>query len=287
MILDIIIPIYNKEKQITNHYNKINDELKNIKHNFIFIDDGSTDKSLQILEGLYSNDESNIKIISFSKQFGKDNAICAGLKYSTHELVCIYDIDLQVNTSHILKMYDFLCENNDYDQVCMYSNYELKGLNRLKLNYYNKIYKTCFDVNKTYYRMFRKNVVKGLINYINDKYFTIYSFDELGFNTYYLKFENKNYNNNFNLNNLKYYSICPFKIISIISLVLCFFTLLLLILSILKIITVNNNYLTILLLLLTILIINIFKCNFTHLKNIYNKNFYIIKKTIGFDENIL
>ena len=43
MTLDIIIPLYNKEKSILNYYNKINDELKNVKHKFIFVDDSSND----------------------------------------------------------------------------------------------------------------------------------------------------------------------------------------------------------------------------------------------------
>ena len=92
MILDIIIPIYNKEKQIINYYNKINEELKNIKHNFIFIDNCSTDKSLEILENLYSNDENHIKIISLSKQYDKETSIYAGIKNSKHELSAIWKI---------------------------------------------------------------------------------------------------------------------------------------------------------------------------------------------------
>ena len=101
MILDIIIPIFNKEKQIINYYNKINEELKNIKHNFIFVDNGSTDKSLEVLENLYSNDETHIKIISLSKQYDKDTSVFAGIKNTKHEAVCIYDTDLQANVTHI------------------------------------------------------------------------------------------------------------------------------------------------------------------------------------------
>ena len=82
MTLDIIIPLYNKEKSILNYYNKINDELKNVKHKFIFVDDSSNDKTLDILKEIYSNDDENVKIISLSNNCGKDLSIKAGLEYS-------------------------------------------------------------------------------------------------------------------------------------------------------------------------------------------------------------
>ena len=67
MILDVIIPIYNKEKSITNIYNKIVDELKDIKYNIIFVDDNSSDKTLTVLKSIQKQDEERIKVICLSK----------------------------------------------------------------------------------------------------------------------------------------------------------------------------------------------------------------------------
>ena len=103
MILDIVINVYNNEKNILNIYNKIEDELKNINHRYIFVDDNSDDKSLEILKGIQSKNESTVKVIELSKRHGKDTSIYAGLSNTTHELVCIYDLDLNANISYITK----------------------------------------------------------------------------------------------------------------------------------------------------------------------------------------
>ncbi len=286
MILDIIIPIFNKEKQIINYYNKINEELKNIKHNFIFVDNGSTDKSLEVLENLYSNDETHIKIISLSKQYDKDTSVFAGIKNTKHEAVCIYDTDLQANVTHISKMYDFISNNKDYDQVCMYSNYEFKGLSKLKTKYFNKLFNLNFDINKSYFRIIKRNVVKSIIEYSKYNSFTIYSFEELGFNTYYSKFDTKNVND-YSLTKLFPYVKCPFNFIKYINYLFIIITFILLILSILKVFLINNNVLVIIILLLFILenSLNIFYNNYQI--NINKKTFYTIKKQLGFEENIL
>ena len=286
MILDIIIPIYNKEKQIINYYNKINEELKNIKHNFIFIDNCSTDKSLEILENLYSNDENHIKIISLSKQYDKETSIYAGIKNSKHELVCIYDTDLQASISHISKMYEFINENKQYDQICMYSNYELTGIKKLKTKYFNKLFKMNFDINKTFFRIMKRNVVDAIIEYSKYTKFSIYTFEEIGFNTYYSKFESKNVNN-YSLKKLLPYVNCPFKFIKMINYTLLLITFILLVLSIFKLFLINNNILLVILILLLVLnnSLNTFCNNYLLKKD--KLTIYGIRKKIGFEENIL
>ena len=82
MKLDIIVPAYNEEDNIFNFYDAVNEALKGIKHNFIFIDDGSKDKTLQKLKELHKKDDENVKIISFSRNFGKEAAMYAGFLYS-------------------------------------------------------------------------------------------------------------------------------------------------------------------------------------------------------------
>ncbi len=286
MTLDIIIPIYNKEKNILNIYNKINDELKNIKHKFIFIDDYSNDKSLEILKNIYSNDEENVKIISLSKTHGKDTSIYVGLKNSKHELVCIYDMELQANVSHISKMTEFIINNSQYDQVCMYSNLQLKGFEKIKNNSINKILDLDFDINKTYYRVMKRNVVDAVIQMSNNYRFSKYIFELIGFNTYYLKFECRNNITNISFKKLYSYSNNPLNIIKYISYLLLSITFALLVISILNIFTVSNNVILLFLFLFntTILFLTSIICN---CKNKDNKTCYLIREKIGFDENYL
>ena len=279
MILDIVIPIYNNEKQILNIYNKINEELKNIRYNIIFVNDGSNDKSIQVITDIYKENESTIKVIDLAKIHGKDYAIYTGILYSTHDLICIYDIDLQANVSHISKMYSFLKEHPLYDQICMCSNNEI---NNKKINLYNKIFKTTIDYNKTYFRLFKKNIKKALIDYSEFN-----MFDSIGFNTYYFKFECKNNNDKIKFDDFLLNSNNPFILIKYGNCLLLCLTLILLILSIFNIIKINSNVLLISLLLLIILIIRlqIFFKNYSVKK--YQKKIISIREKQGFDENVL
>ena len=115
--LSIIIPSYNEEENINEIYERIKKTLMDINiDNFeiIFIENGSTDKSLEILKKINHNDK-KVKIVSFSRNFGYQNAILAGLKYSKNEHVCILDGDLQ-DPPEVIK--DFVAKAKDgYDVV--------------------------------------------------------------------------------------------------------------------------------------------------------------------------
>lgn len=287
MILDIIIPIYNKDKQIVNYYNKINEELKNIKHNFIFIDNSSTDKSFQVLKELYKTDETNIKVIGLSKSVDKDTLIYAGIKNASHDLICIFDLDLQANVSHITKMYEFLNSHPLYDQVCMCTNIELSGIHKLKINLFNKKFNMNVDLNKTYFRIFRKNIKDAIIEYTNYYKFSKYVFEDIGFNTYYSKFDCKNNIEEFCINKYLPYVKCPLKHIKNIIYLLLASSLILIILTVFKVLNISNNVLVIIILLLFTLIIRIelFMNNYLIKKD--RKNIYLIKDKLGFDENVL
>ena len=101
MKLDVVIPIYNNEKNIKDFYNELHELLKDTKHTIIFIDNSSTDNSYNILKELYKKDDEHIKIISLSKSFNKNSAIFAGLKYAKGDYICISDINC--SPKYILK----------------------------------------------------------------------------------------------------------------------------------------------------------------------------------------
>lgn len=278
MALDIIIPIFNQEKNILNIYNKLKDELANVKHYFIFVNDSSNDKSLEILKNIQKKDESNVKIINFSKKFGKEEAIYAGLIYSKHDLVCIYDLDLQINANYITKMYNYLQEHSEYDQICMYSNNKID----FKIKLYNKLFKSNIDNNKTYFRLIKRNVVNGIIKYCENNSLSINTFNLIGFNTYYLKFESKNI---VNLNDYFKKNMQHLLLLKLTYYLLNIISIIIILLILFKIINFSTNTLCILLLLMNIIYTYI---NNKYYKEIYNhKERFIIKDLIGFDEKIL
>ena len=114
--LSIIIPSYIEEENINELYERIKKTLKDINiddFEIIYVENGSADKSLEILKKLIKMIK--VKIVSFSRNFGYQNAILAGLKYSKNDHVCILDGDLQ-DPPEIIK--DFLAKAKEgYDVV--------------------------------------------------------------------------------------------------------------------------------------------------------------------------
>ena len=110
--LSIIIPSFNEEKNINELYERIVKTLFEIKiddYEIIFIENGSNDNSLSILKNLNTLNK-NVKIVSFSRNFGYQNAILAGLDFSKKNHACILDGDLQ-DPPEIIK--DFVLKAND------------------------------------------------------------------------------------------------------------------------------------------------------------------------------
>lgn len=93
----IIIPIYNEEESLPFLKKRLVEIIKNIKNykiKVLFINDGSSDSSLEIIKDIRENDKT-FNYISFSRNFGKETAIIAGLDYSNDDAVIIMDADLQ------------------------------------------------------------------------------------------------------------------------------------------------------------------------------------------------
>ena len=95
--VSLVIPMYYEEKVVNECYNRVKETLKGLigyDHEIIFINDGSKDKTLDILEKIAEKD-SNVKVISFSRNFGHQAAVTAGLKCTSGDAVVIIDADMQ------------------------------------------------------------------------------------------------------------------------------------------------------------------------------------------------
>ena len=284
MTLDIIINVYNNEKNILNLFNKLEEELKSISHTYIFVDDASSDKTLNELKNIQKKNDANIKIIELAKTQGKDASIYAGLNSSTSDLVCIYDTTLQANASYITKMYDILKKNKAYDQICMLSNFNDKKTINSKIKLLNLLYGIKINNNKTYYRLMRKNVVNKILELSYSYPFTQYIFELLDNKTNYIKFDNSNIDNN-KLSRYIVYSKRIFELLKTVNYIFITIFILLLLSSIFKIFRINNIVLLVLAILCSI--INILLLNYTFKYYKKEKTYYSVKETIGFDDNLL
>ena len=112
--LSILIPIFNEEENIPSLYDRLLAALKKIgrPYEVIFIDDGSSDGSLEILLDI-SKKNSNVKIISFSRNFGQTAALSAGIDFSSGEILIPMDGDLQNDPEDILPLLEKIEEGYD------------------------------------------------------------------------------------------------------------------------------------------------------------------------------
>jgi glycosyltransferase involved in cell wall biosynthesis len=118
--ISIIIPCYNEEKALPIFFEEMKKvELKDFTNvaelEYIIVNDGSKDKTLDIIKSIKKENE-NVRYISFSRNFGKEAAMYAGLKYSTGDYVTIIDADLQDPPSLLKKMYDMI-KTQEYDII--------------------------------------------------------------------------------------------------------------------------------------------------------------------------
>ena len=114
-LLTIIVPLFNEEEVLESTINRIlnlEESLIKIDIELIFIDDGSTDNSLKILEDNAIKDR-RIKIVSLSRNFGHQSAITAGFEKAKGDFICVIDADLQDPPEEIPKMLDKLNEGFD------------------------------------------------------------------------------------------------------------------------------------------------------------------------------
>ncbi len=114
--VSVVIPMYCEEEVINECYNRTKNVLEGLKNEYdyeiIFVNDGSKDKTLSMLEKISKNDE-NIKIISFSRNFGHQAAVTAGIKYAEGDAIVIIDADMQDPPEMIVDMLKLWKEGND------------------------------------------------------------------------------------------------------------------------------------------------------------------------------
>ena len=105
MKYSVIVPIYNEEEVVQASYDELKKTLDKLDgvYELVFVNDGSKDKSLEILREICKSDE-NVRVISFSRNFGHQNAITAGMDYAQGEAIVIIDADLQDPPEVILQM---------------------------------------------------------------------------------------------------------------------------------------------------------------------------------------
>lgn len=121
--ISIIVPCYNEEESLPIFYEevvKVAKQMKDVDFEFLFVNDGSKDQTLAILRKMAKKDK-RVRYISFSRNFGKEAGMYAGLSNITGDYVAIMDADMQDPPSMIIEMYKSIQEEG-YDCVALYSS---------------------------------------------------------------------------------------------------------------------------------------------------------------------
>ncbi|MFT2016702.1 glycosyltransferase family 2 protein [Streptomyces sp. 796.1] len=116
MLISIVVPCYNEEAVIDRFHEHLALELLAIEHEFefVYVDDGSKDRTLPLLKRLAGSD-ARVRYVSFSRNFGKEAAMFAGLRYATGDAVVIMDADLQHPPELVGRMVEL--REQGHDQV--------------------------------------------------------------------------------------------------------------------------------------------------------------------------
>lgn len=195
MKLSIIVPCYNEEDNIKPLYNKVCEVLNNQVESFelIFVNDGSADRTQAVLEDLLHHADTPVKVITFSRNFGKESAIFAGLHEVNGQYICLMDGDLQQSPSLVLEMVRYLDAHDDCDCVtaCQEERNENAIISFFKKSFYsiiNKMSDTQFVNGASDFRTFRRNVADAVLNMSEYHRFSKGLFAWVGFNTHYIPY---------------------------------------------------------------------------------------------------
>lgn len=167
MKLSLIVPVFNEEEAIDIFYNSVKKDifLSSNDIEIIFIDDGSKDRTFEIIKRLESQDK-NVKALSFMRNFGKEAALTAGLAYSTGDAVIPIDVDLQHPIEVIPELVKKWQEGADVVLAKSTTRYTDGFLKRKTTewfySFHNKISKPAIEENAGDFRLMSRDVVDSL-----------------------------------------------------------------------------------------------------------------------------
>lgn len=196
-LLSVVVSCYNEEESIPIFYKeicKISKSMSNVNFEIIFVDDGSYDKTLEVIKKIYKKDK-KIRYISFSRNFGKEAAMYAGLVASKGDYVTLMDADLQDPPSMILNMYEVI-ENEGYDCVGT-RRVTRKGEPPVRSFFARKFYKIINKLSDIEmvdgardYRLMTRQMVNSIIEMKEYNRYSKGLFSFVGFKTKWLEYEN-------------------------------------------------------------------------------------------------
>ena len=195
MKLSLVVPCYNEAESVALFQDAVIEAFTDCGYDYeiIFVDDGSKDATMHNLRKLHKEQKCPIKVVSFSRNFGKEAALYAGLQKASGEYISLIDADLQQPPELVRSMVKILNEESKYDVVAAYQDRRGEGsvLSFFKKGFYgliNKLSTVKLQPDASDFRTFRRSVAESLMALKEYHRFSKGIFAWVGFETCFIPY---------------------------------------------------------------------------------------------------
>lgn len=253
-LLSVIVPCYNEEENVPYFYEELMKQEtvlreRGIELELIYVDDGSKDRTVEEIKKLHERDQ-RVHMVSFSRNFGKEAGIYAGLQKAAGDYAVLMDADLQDPPSLLPEMLHYLEEEN-YDSVAT-RRVTRKGEPVIRSFFARRFYALMKRISRTEivdgardYRLMKRSVVDAILSMPEYNRFTKGIFGWVGFRTKWLEYENIERTKGetkwnfwklflYSLDGIMAFSTMPLALVSVIGLVFCLLAFILIVFTIVR-----------------------------------------------------
>lgn len=253
-LLSVIVPCYNEEENVPYFYEELMKQeeafrLRNIELELIYVDDGSSDGTVAEVKKLHEKD-GRVHLVSFSRNFGKEAGIYAGLKKASGDYAVLMDADLQDPPALLPEMLHYL-EEEGYDCVAT-RRVTRKGEPMIRSFFARRFYGLMKRISKTEivdgardYRLMKRQVVNAILSMTEYNRFTKGIFGWVGFRTKWLEYENIERKKGetkwsfwklflYSLDGILAFSTMPLAFVSVIGLIFCLLAFILILFTVIR-----------------------------------------------------
>lgn len=195
MKLSLVVPCYNEAENVAPFQAAVISAFEGCGYDYeiVFINDGSKDATLHNLKKIHSEQKCPVKVISFSRNFGKEAGLYAGLQYASGKYISLIDADLQQRPEIVRDMVKILDEQPQYDVVAAYQDRRREGkvLSFFKKSFYsiiNKLSDVTLQSDASDFRTFRRSVRDSILSLTEYHRFSKGIFAWVGYDTYFIPY---------------------------------------------------------------------------------------------------
>lgn len=262
-LVSIVVPCYNEQEVLPMFYEEItkvtgqmSKDYPELTFEYLFIDDGSKDKTLEIFRSLADKDK-RVRYISFSRNFGKESGMYAGLKNAKGDYIVVMDADLQHPPSFLPQMYSYV-RNGEFDCATT-RRVSRKGESKVRSWFARKFYKIMNKISQTEivdgaqdFRFMSRQMVDAILDMSEYNRFSKGIFSWVGFKTRYIEYENVERPVGtsswsfwglfkYSLEGIMAFSTAPLAVSSLLGIISCIIAFILMIITVIKTIAFGED----------------------------------------------